>query len=593
METTMKGPNAGFSLLEVLVAVALLATGLLALAALQGALARSTAEAKGRARVLALVSSEIDALRATPFANIASLDAPIDARHVACDTPANEVEHAACDSGLRGLVMHRTIAPSAGGLKTVRVSAEWTAPTGETRTLELRTVLGDLALQPNRLHAVARTPLHAQVRSGTSGASPLEPDVLPIPIGDGRVTAATSPSIDPIGSTRFDILTYTDDGTGTRLDNRIETEIVKCACRYGAGGAQLGTLHRTARWPAVWNGHRYALHVPEDDAQAPGERHVAGPNPDVVQSPRCRECCRDRHDAPGPSPHPKFDTANTDLTYQKYALDESGELFAVHDTASGDYVDSCRLVRIDGWWRTAADLRARHFSLLQTQSVDGVAAGSRKPDPEAAQRYAEFLRDYLAQYADFGTPDNAHALHDESARALNQPERITIPAPSPTDRRHLHARALYVDHLEPQARATLNAAIDARRAQGGCASGHANLADCVLPFLPFVTLDLTDLATWSARDPDVLSVDSHDPAAADSPPGGRVQALAPGVSDAVAIARTSNSGAVVSAQIPGATDLQGDETTLEDAQTFEIGESGVARIDAAPHGRPEYAPPPE
>jgi prepilin-type N-terminal cleavage/methylation domain-containing protein len=407
----MQRSNAGFSLLEVLVAVALLATGLLALAALQGSLARSSAEAKGRARLLALVSSEIDALRATPFADIASLDSPIDARDVACSTPTNEVEHAACDSGLRGLVLHRTVSSSAGGvLKTVRVWATWTAPTGETRTLELRTVLGDLALQPNRLHAIAPEPLHALVRRATSGASALaQPDMLPIPIGDGRVTAATSPSIDPIGSTRFDIITYTDDGTGTRLDNRIETEIVKCACRYGGGGAQLGTLHRAARWPAVWTGHRYAVHVPEDDAQAPGERWVAGPNPDVVQSPRCRECCRDRHDASGPSLHPKFDTANTDLTYRKYARDEAGALVAVHDTVSGDYIDSCRLVRIDGWWRTTADLRARHFSLLQTESVEGVDAGSRKPDPEAAERYATFLRDYLAQYADFGTPDNARA----------------------------------------------------------------------------------------------------------------------------------------------------------------------------------------
>ncbi|WP_197427175.1 prepilin-type N-terminal cleavage/methylation domain-containing protein [Noviluteimonas gilva] len=590
----MKGSNAGFSLLEVLVAVALLATGLLALAALQGALARSTAEAKGRARVLALVSTEIDALRATPFADIASLDAPIDARNVACGTPANEAEHAACDSGLRGLLLHRTVAPSAGGaLKSVRVSAEWTAPTGETRTVELRTVLGELALAPNRVHAVAQAPLHAQARRATSSASALEPGMVPIPIGEGSVSATTQPSIDPIGSTRFDTVTYTDDGSGARLDNRIETEIVKCACRYGAGGAQLGTLHRNARWPAVWTGHRYAVHVPEDNAQAPGERYVAGPNPDAVQSPRCRECCRDRHDAPGPSLHPKFDTANTDLVYRKYALDDIGALVPVHDTSSGDYIDSCRLVRIDGWWRTAADLRARHFGLLQTQTVDGVAAASRKPDPQAAERYAQFLRDYLAQYADTDTPGNANALHDETARGLNQPERITIPAPSPTDRRHLHARALYVDHLEPQARASLDAAIDARRAHGGCAPGHANLADCVLPFLPFITLDLTDLAAWSARDPDVLAVDSRDPAAADATPGGRVQALAPGVSDAIASARMSNSGAAVSAQLPGATDLQGDETTLEDAQLFEIGESGVARIDGAPHWRPEYAPPPE
>ncbi len=591
MGAAMKRTSTGFSLLEVLVAVVLLAIGLLALAALQGALARSAAEAKGRARVLALVTSELDALRATPFADIASLDGPIDARNAACGAPANEVEHAACDSGLRGLVLHRTIDASTHVLKTARVSAEWTAPTGDTRTLELRTVLGELALEPNRLHASTPAPLHPRVRRAAN--APVEhADMLPVSIGEGRATAATSPSIDPLGNTRFDVLTYTEDGTGARIDNRIEMRVVKCECRYGAGGPQLGVLHRAARWPAIWTGLRYAVHTPADNAQAPGERYAAGPNPDVKQSPHCRECCRDRHDAPGPSLHPKFDVASTDPVYRKYALDEVGALVPVEDTASGAYVDSCRLVRIDGWWRTAADLQARHFALLQTETVDGVPAASPRPDRAAGQRYANFLRDYLAQYAE-GTPENAHVLHDEPARGLNAPDRIALPAPASNDRRHLHARALYVDHLEPQARAVLDAAIQARRAQGACAPGGAILADCVLPFLPFVTLDLTDLARWSARDSEILAVESRDPAAPVPAAGGRVRGLAPGVSDAIASARTSNSGTVASARIPGATDLQGDEIELEDAQTFEIGESGVARIDAAPHGRPEYAPPPE
>ena len=44
----------GFSLIEVLIAVVILATGLLALAALQGSLTRSSAEAKTRGRVAAM-----------------------------------------------------------------------------------------------------------------------------------------------------------------------------------------------------------------------------------------------------------------------------------------------------------------------------------------------------------------------------------------------------------------------------------------------------------------------------------------------------------------------------------------------------------
>ena len=589
----MSRPAAGFSLVEVLVAVALLAVGLLALAALQGALARNAADAKARTRILAVAAGELDALRATPFADIASLDAPIDARNVACGTPANAVEHAACDSGIRGLLLWRTVTPSGDGtLKHVRVAAEWLAPSGDPRSLELRTTLGELALDPNRLHALERAPMQPQVHRAATGDSAIaQPGMLPVPMGEGRAVATTVPLVDPIGMTRFEVVAYANDSKGARVERRIETEVVKCACRYGAGGAQLGPLHGTARWPAIWTGLGYAVYAPEDNASAPGDAHAAGPDPDVVQAPRCRECCRDRHDLAGPSPHPRFDAAAP--TDRKYALDDAGALIDVDDTRTGAYVDSCRLVRIDGWWRTATDLRAHHFGLLQTETIDGVPAASGKPDPDAAQRYTAFLRDYLAQYADRGTPDNAAVLHGDVARRLDDPERIALPAPSPTDRRHLHARALYVDMLEPQARAVLDAAIAARRAHGGCARDAPHLADCVLPFLPFFTLEMTDIAAWFARDPAVLAVESHDPAADGPSPGGRAIGIAPGASDAVAIARTSNSGAVASAAIPAATDLQGDETELEDAQMFEIGEIGVARIDATGPARPEYAPPPE
>src|SRR5215218_7823027 len=53
----------GFSLIEVLIAVVILATGLLALAALQGSLTRSSAEAKTRSRVSAMLAARMDELR--------------------------------------------------------------------------------------------------------------------------------------------------------------------------------------------------------------------------------------------------------------------------------------------------------------------------------------------------------------------------------------------------------------------------------------------------------------------------------------------------------------------------------------------------
>ena len=63
------GRSGGFSLIEVMIAVVVLATGLLALAALQASLTRSSAEAKTRSRVAAMLSARMDELRGSGYDN--------------------------------------------------------------------------------------------------------------------------------------------------------------------------------------------------------------------------------------------------------------------------------------------------------------------------------------------------------------------------------------------------------------------------------------------------------------------------------------------------------------------------------------------
>ena len=60
----------GFSLLEVLIAAVVLAAGLLALTALQGALMRNSADAKARSQLAALAQSVMDEARSSGYGAI-------------------------------------------------------------------------------------------------------------------------------------------------------------------------------------------------------------------------------------------------------------------------------------------------------------------------------------------------------------------------------------------------------------------------------------------------------------------------------------------------------------------------------------------
>ena len=163
------------------------------------------------------------------------------------------------------------------------------------------------------------------------------------------------------------------------IQKRFETEVIKCSCKYGAGGTNLPAIYQMAQWPAIWTGKRYDLYQPSV-ARAPGQAFSSGPKPGVEQSPLCQECCRDHHDtnATGVA---KFDPERSDGSRAKFDLNGSGALVQVNNTSNGSYVDACRVIRVDGFWRTASDMYSRQLGLLETETVAGAKAKTGLPRP--------------------------------------------------------------------------------------------------------------------------------------------------------------------------------------------------------------------
>ena len=341
--------------------------------------------------------------------------------------------------------------------------------------------------------------------------NPAGPGVIPIAVGGGDATAASNPRPEMVGKnqnaevvgTRFDVLTYNGLTGSAVIQRRVETAVVKCQCRLGAGGTSLPEIYRTSQWPAIWTGERYDVYAPTPVANAPGQGKNSGPMPNVDQSPLCQECCRDHFDG-------------TETTVAKFDPERSG----THDHFNGnggaltalattdvDYVDSCRVVRVDGFWRTAADMYSRQFGLLATETVNGVEAKTGLPTTAATTNYQTFVKDYLGQInGSVGTaPANAQTLFDEPLRLLNDPDDVDIATADTSDHRYLHGRGLYLDFLEEKARKKIQDILGDTGPNGKCPTG-SDVAECILPYLPFTTINTTELAGWKQTNSNILVV---------------------------------------------------------------------------------------
>lgn len=582
--------GAGFSLIEILIAVVILATGLLALTALQGRLAQASAEAKVRSRVASLLSSRMDELRAAQYESIppaAGLDS--DTGTATCAGGAAWVCTAQDESSVSGLSVGHlyqrfmdvagtfTISPAVAPtpataeFKRLTLTAIWKDATGADHSLAMSTDVSPLSLTARRIPnppGGVGSAENAVVRQD----NPAGPGVIPIAIGGGDATAASNPRPEIIGKannssvvgTRFDVLTYNGLSGAAVIQRRVETAAIACNCQYGAGGTNLGEIYRTAQWPAEWTGERYEITAPAGATVAPGDALVnkSGPVSGAEQSPLCTECCRDHHDATANAT--KFDPVRTG-SFEHY--DATLQTVSIAD--GNKYIEACRLVRVDGFWRTATDMYAKHFGLINTAAVAGVEAKTGAPDTTAVVTYQAYVKTYLGGYTG-GAADIANAADGGQVSST-----INITVPPPADERYLHARGLYVDYLSQKALDRITKA----RLPANCPGG--DYTECTLPFLPFTTINNTELSYWEPRvssvaNTTVLTVTTggaliYDPL---QPTRGRTNAKSSAsngaTSDATAIITRSNAGvAITSAVDPG-----DQSATAMDEQEFRVTASG-------------------
>jgi type IV pilus modification protein PilV len=533
----------GFSLLEVLVAIVILSIGLLALAILQLNLIRSSTDAKAQSVALALAKEQIESLRAFPdwpsyialtdststnadFGTEYTITTTIDRFALVDDDPdffQKEDNDTASDADMTagGYIVGRDF-------KRASVEVTWTDAAGADNAVVLDDIIDGLI--PADSARVAKNtagskPRNIQILINDPGS---EAGVIPIAVNtndpDAEVsTAATNPKPEIGGNnndrrvyeTRFDVLTYAGLSSGDFLAQaRVETTVIKCTCDEDLADEDVKGYR-----PTYWNGTRYVAPALATYTQPAGWAQEGDNN--ATESEKCTECCRDHHDPDGVT-GAKFDPRRVEATQG----DDEHEHFLVLDdgtlgdpaTNEGLYTEACRLIRVDGIFRVAADMYNDHFNLLETKNDDTDTEFA--PSDTAKTNYQNFALAYLdsrvtlntfsSTFNDLLDDTDVDAL--ESTHNINEPASMTMPSDTTEEEGFwLHARGLYIDYFEPVTVELIDdAQDDCKGTDGNAPDTTAEKEACVLPLVPFTSINLTELSEWSPLTHDDVQVTNRD-----------------------------------------------------------------------------------
>lgn len=543
----------GFSLIEVMIAIVVLSFGLLALAALQSSLFRAGAESKARANALAMAQQVVE--DAKTFAYVVPPDStyPVDDTYegLATGTVTSSTMGGVTFHGCRQVVTYRyngtafaalnTISyttdpvtgavtscsstgtvsspvPSVPEFKQVKVAVTWAGSDNEARRVEVTDSVASIA--PADSIQVVRTP------NTTSRAPEVwilppgqgNPGVVPIAIGtspDGSEMGAASSNPKPerfvqgVSSvTTFSVQTFTGaaDAVEVRLNRKVDVAAASCVCNTTA---TVSTSTSPAYQPTVWNGKLLAYQEPD---LAPVGKAIGIPSSstDPQIKSLCTACCRDHHDAASQArrvdPWRLASGAHGHFGYRRSGqnYDLSQGLFAVGTQTNNEYIEACRLVRVNGRMRVAIDAMQNHLAVTPLNSV---ATGFENTG--FVDQYSDFVSDYVnfaAQNVPTGYPAPTAKLPAPTQAQLDgypgvvSPSTLDFTAASET--RQLVTYGLYVDYLSAE---TLQAY--------ECARNNDNTGSCLglgtrnpLEYIPFYAVNTANLGNWESAKTDVATV---------------------------------------------------------------------------------------
>ena len=392
--------QAGFSLIEILIAILVFAIAMLALAQLQGHFARVSADADLR-RVAINIAEELletqrgfGLLETDPDGHIAA--------YADISNATGSLTRGNMDYGITQSVADYFYDPDTGtftttnntsalhsDFKEITIDITWDTPgfvlaEGQptsnlgSGSVSLQSILSSATSQGDSQAMTQSTGHEEPLVDYTPGANP---DIMSLSLGNNKFKESTVPKPDVIRlgelvESRFDVITYSQTVAGALFLRREQFSTVSCDCTLRAPP---GTAENAGRRPTIWAGDEY---MEGHDLDKP-----YGESANNLQSPLCVTCCKDHHDG-GSSAQDHADTAvNVYNPYRPsgeyygfgtyirdhkhYDRTRTGEL--VLAVVDGDpYVEACRLVRKDGFFKVAQDFRQEDLHVFPDNFLDEI-----------------------------------------------------------------------------------------------------------------------------------------------------------------------------------------------------------------------------
>lgn len=485
----------GFSLVEVMIALLVLALGILGISKLQSTLIRNSSDANQRAVAASVGQEKIDELKSfievsgganSYVATIVDDDDQVARGNYVFDLEWTVKDYfyaytdpleAAEDEDEVTIPVGETPIPD---FKLLNLTVSWTDELGEEQNINLSTMIDG--------YAPSLTSLTEKSNSGGQ-----LPDVTYTPSGDPRVVSVelgndtkretlvpSAQTIDGISRTKFTAYTYNENNILLRQE---DFENVACECQFD-GESTIDEPSRRVSHPE-WN------EVLNTYTDTPGEL-VAGKVKGQVTGnvnnadPMCSVCCKDHHDDGVGKKYDPFRSAD-DYEANGNHKHYNGTEVAV---TSGTYLESCRMKLVNGIWRVYQDWNMVGFKVIPLPEISDANTGI-----ETA--YASYANELIAAHIDeskvSGENLTTPPVIPEEIIYTDPTNYVEMAVNDPvTGEIQLSGRAIYLDFMDSEHLTNVQNEKDA---------GGDYLED-----VPYYEVEVVDVTNWSSGDDEIVDI---------------------------------------------------------------------------------------